>query len=109
MPYGTINKLILKLGFIIHPEKSTLQHSQEITYLGFVFNSKEILVTLTSEKMEKILDSCKSFLKTDRFTKTELFGLTGTLTSTFPGNMSGPLYYQELDKCKTLGLNKRRF
>ena len=52
---GTIKtiKLILKLGFIIHPEKSTLQHSQEIAYLGFVFNSKEILVTPTTEKMEK--------------------------------------------------------
>ena len=62
---GTIKtiKLFLKLGFIIHPEKSSLQPSQEITYLGFVFNSKEILVTLTSEKKGKNLESCKSFFK----------------------------------------------
>ena len=62
---GTIKtiKLFLKLGFIIHPEKSSLQPSQEITYLGFVFNSKEMSVTLTSEKREKILESCKKFLK----------------------------------------------
>ena len=47
---GTIKtiKLFLKVGFIIHPEKTSLQPSQEITYLGFVFNSKEVLVTLTS-------------------------------------------------------------
>ena len=58
---GTIKtiKLFLKLGFIIHSEKSPLQSSHEITYLGFVFNSKEMLVTLTSEKRKKILDSCK--------------------------------------------------
>ena len=51
---GTIKtiKLFLKLGFIIHPEKSFLQPSQEITYLGFVFNSKKMLVTLTSKKGE---------------------------------------------------------
>ena len=41
-------QLFLKVGFIIHPEKTSLQPSQEITYLGFVFNSKEVLVTLTS-------------------------------------------------------------
>ena len=64
---GTIKtiKLFLKLGFIIHPEKSSLQPSQEITYLGFVFNAKEKLVTLTSEKREKILESCKRFFKKD--------------------------------------------
>ena len=61
---GTVKtmKLFLELGFIIHPEKSSLQPSQEITYLGFVFNSKEKLVTLTSDKREKFFESCKSFL-----------------------------------------------
>ena len=77
--------LFLKLGFIIHPEKSSLQPSQETTYLGFVFNSKEMSVTLTSEKREKILESCKSFFKKDSFTLRELSSLIGTLTSTFPG------------------------
>ena len=62
---GTIKtiKLFLKLGFIIHPEKSSLQPSQEITYLGFVFNSKEMLVTLTSEKRAKLLSLAKVFQK----------------------------------------------
>ena len=107
---GTIKtiKLFLKLGFIIHPENSSLQPSQEITYLGFVFNSKEMLVTLTSEKREKILESCKSFFKKDSFTIRELSSLIGTLTSTFPGKNYGLLYYRELDKCKTLGLEKTK-
>ena len=34
--------------------------------------------------------------------------LIGTLTSTFPGNKFGPLYYRELDKCKTLRLKKAK-
>ena len=49
---GTIKtiKLFLKLGFIIHTEKSSVQPYQEIIYLGFAFNSREVLVTLTGEK-----------------------------------------------------------
>ena len=84
---GTIKtiKLFLKLGFILHPEKSSLQPSLETTYLGFVFNSKEMSVTLNREKREKILESCKSFFKKDSFTLRELSSLIGTLTSIFPG------------------------
>ena len=49
---GTIKtiKLFLKLSFLIPREKSSLQCLQEITYLGFIFNLKKILVTLTCEK-----------------------------------------------------------
>ena len=92
----------------MHPERSSLQSSQEITYLEFVFNSKKMLVTLTSEKKEKIPESYKSFLKKDSFTIRELSSLIGTLTSTFPGNNFEPLYYRELDKWKTLGLKKAK-
>ena len=53
-------KLSLKPSFIICPRKSSLQPSQEITYLGFFFNSKEILVTLNSGKRGKIIGFCKS-------------------------------------------------
>ena len=53
-----------------------------------------MLVTLTGEKWERILESCKSFI--------------GTLTSTFPGNKFGPLYYRKMDKCKILGLKKAK-
>ena len=105
---GTIKtiKLFLKLGFIIHPGKSSLQPRQEMTYLRFVFNSKEMSVTYTSEKRGKSLESCKRFLKKDKFTIRELSSIIGILTSTFPGNKFGLLYHPELDKCKTLRLKK---
>ena len=56
-------KLFLKTDFIIHPEKSSLQHLQEITCLGFVFSSREMSVTLTSEKGKKILSLAKVLFK----------------------------------------------
>ena len=49
----------------------------------------------------------KVFLKKS-FTIRELSSLIETSTSTFPGNKFGPLYYRELDKCKTLGLKKAK-
>ena len=67
-----------------------------------------MLVTLTSEKKEKILESCKSFFKKDSFTIRELSSLVGTFISTFAGNKFGPLCYRELDKYKTLGLKKAK-
>ena len=63
---GTIKtiKLFLKLGFIIHPEKSSLQPSQEMTHLGFVFSSIEMLVThLPVKKGKKFLSLAKVVLK----------------------------------------------
>ena len=53
---GTIKtiKLFLKLGFIIHPEKRSWKPLQQITYLGFVFNPKEMLVTLNQWKNGKV-------------------------------------------------------
>ena len=67
-----------------------------------------MLVTLISEKGEKILESCKRFLEKDSFTIRELSSLIGTLTSTFLGNKFVLRYHQRLDKCKTLE-NKRQF
>ena len=31
-------KMFLQLGFLIHPDKSIVSPSQEITYLGFIFD-----------------------------------------------------------------------
>ena len=84
-----IIKLFLTLSFIIHSEKSSSQPSQEIIYLRFSFISKEVIVTITSEKREKNIESCKGFLKRDSFTIRKLSSLIGTLTSTFPGNKFG--------------------
>ena len=60
------------------------------------------------KKGKKLLSLAKVFFKKDSFTIRELSSLIGTLTSTFPGNKFGSLYYRELDKCKTLGLKKAK-
>ena len=46
-------KLLQSLGFTIDPEKSVLQRTQKLTFLGFVLNSKTMTLTLTDAKKEK--------------------------------------------------------
>ena len=62
---GTVKsiKLFLKLGFIIHPEKSSLQPSQEITYLGFVLIQRKCWLHLPVKIGKKLLSHTKVFLK----------------------------------------------
>ena len=44
------------MGFQVHLDKSNLFPSQEIHFLGFILNSKNMTVTLTEEKQTKIVD-----------------------------------------------------
>jgi len=63
----TVN-VLRKLGFTIHVDKSLLLPTQEITFLGFVFNSISMTITLTSEKKEKIVLLCKEVLSSNKLT-----------------------------------------
>ena len=38
------------LGFTIHPQKSVLKPKQNLIYLGFVTNSKDLTLNFTEEK-----------------------------------------------------------
>ena len=42
--------LLWKLGFTIHPQKSVLVPTQQITFLGFVIDSAKMAATLTEER-----------------------------------------------------------
>ena len=50
--------LFLKLGFILHPEKSVLVPSQSLIFLGFRLDSEAMTVSLTQEKKAKLKLLC---------------------------------------------------
>ena len=43
-------ELLSKLGFIIHPDKSVLEPSHEVVFLGFKLNTLEMTITLTRKQ-----------------------------------------------------------
>ena len=96
------------LGFIIHPEKSVLIPVQEICFLGFILNSKNMTVSLTREKVVNIQTQCSKLIKTKTPAIRFVSEVLGYLVSSFPGVKFGMLYYRsiEVDKNKALTYNK---
>ena len=96
--------LFTKLGFHIHPEKSVFIPSQKLTFLGFVLDAIAMTVTLTEEKLQRILSVCASLLKTQMPTIRQVAEVIGILVSNFPGAQYGPLHYCHLERDKYLAL-----
>ena len=59
--YDTVN-MSGDAGFVIHPDKSVLQPTQLIVYLGFYLNSKDMTEMLKEKKALKLKGGlCKPF------------------------------------------------
>ena len=105
-------KLLISLGFHIHPKKSVTLPSQTIEYLGFIVSSTEMTVRLTEKKINKYVKLCRDFASANKVHKIrDVASLIGKLTSTFPGVQFGPLHYRNLerDKIEALKFNAGDF
>ena len=60
--------LLDKVGFMVHPDKSIIEPSHVLVYLGFVLDSLKMRVLLTQERQRKIIDVCLKLLGADRVT-----------------------------------------
>lgn len=103
--------LFQKLGFVVHPEKSVLEPSQKIKYLGFVIDSQHMTVTPTLERKQKILERCSRLMEEGFSTIRELAQLIGQVVASFQGVKFGPLWYRnmEYDKVNALKQNKGNY
>lgn len=55
--------MLSNFGFVINPDKSVFLETQKLEFLGFILDSKEMSVTLTEHKAQKIVSICSEFLK----------------------------------------------
>lgn len=101
-------KLFDQLGFIVHANKSILKPTQEITYLGFVINSKEMSVKLTDKRKDSLLNFCTE-IASKRFNKIrDVARLIGLMVSSFPAVPLGPLHYRQLELEKSIALKSSK-
>ena len=100
--------LFTRLGFIIQPLESVLQPTQILTFLGFVLNSLNMTVSLTTEKINRINNKCSELLSKVNMTIQELAEVIGLLVSSFPGVLHGPLFYRHLENDKTTALRESK-
>ena len=73
------------LGFTVPPEKSVLIPQQILPYLGFILDSVQMKVTLTEEKMVKIVSQCTSLMNRQSCSIRELAEVISTLVALEPG------------------------
>jgi hypothetical protein len=99
-------RLLEDLGFMISQKKSVLVPTRTIEFLGVVIDSRNMKVTLTGEKTQKIWDKVVEFKKLQTCTIRELARVVGILQATAPANPVAPLYTKVMERVKNEELKK---
>lgn len=102
-----ILRLLLKsLGFTINTEKSVINPTQRIVFLGYLIDSVQFKVFLTEEKIEKILGMSEKVLKSDFPSIREVSSLIGLYSSASCAVLLAPLFHRFLDNDKNEALSQ---
>ena len=103
--------LLRKLQFHLHPTKSVTNPTQKLTFLGFILDSINMIVSPTEGKIQKTIKTCEKLLKKQHPMIYEVAEVIGIIVSNFPGAQYGPLHYRalELDKTKALARSKGNY
>ena len=99
-------ELFTKLGFTIHPEKSVLQPTRRLVFLGFVIDSTSMSISLTAEKTSKLRDTFRALLRKVSPTIRDVAQVTGSMVSVFPAVPYGQLRYRQLEMDKIHALKR---
>ena len=99
--------LLQDLGFIINKEKSHLTPTQQVEYLGFVVNSKTMSLSLSQDKISKIVSHCREVMSAHTNSVRDLASLIGKMSATIQAVFPAPLFYRhlQLDKIASLREN----
>ena len=100
--------LLEELGFTIHPEKSVLEPSHNIKYLGFMVDSSNMSVKLPNDKVQDIKEACSNLIRDDCPTIRRVAQVIGKLIAAMPAMQYGTLHYRILEKEKIQALKSNR-
>ena len=101
-------RVLLALGFTIHPSKSVLDPVQEMEFLGFLVNSNLMSLALTPKKRKKIRLLCEEMRTCRNPSIREVAKLIGNLVATEEAVPLAPLHYRRLETEKTHALKRAR-
>ena len=90
--------LLQVLGFTINWEKSVLQPTQVMEFLGMKIDSQKMEISLPEEKLTALKDLCKQTLKAKTLSVRELASLIGKLYATLPAVSMAPLQIRSLQQ-----------
>ena len=96
------------LGFLVHPDKSVLEPTQQIKFLGFTLDSQNMTISLPEEKKAEIIEECTKLLGTHSPSIRSVARVIGKLIAAFPAIQYGPLHYRSLERDKICSLKENR-
>lgn len=103
---ATTKELLETLGFIVNKEKSCLLPTKECKYLGFIFDSKHMIMRLPDSKKLKVKQLLINFLNTNTCKLRQFARFIGLLISVSPAITYSWLYTKDFERYKYLCLLK---
>jgi hypothetical protein len=90
-------KLVTDLGFIVHEDKSVFVPSKKLQFLSFFIDTEKMIVTLTQEKKDRLVEECQKLISKKQATIREVARVLGLIVSSFSGVDYGQLFYREIE------------
>ena len=104
-----IQKLCRKLdtlGLVVHEEKSVLEPTRDLVFLGFHLNSEIMLITPTQDKKDKFVRAATKVLGTQEVSIREMAGLIGLMVAYSVGVQYGAAHYKQAEREKSQALER---
>ena len=98
--------LVDSLGLTVHPEKSILEPTQCIEFVGFLLNSVNMTIRLAERKCLDIKKQANKLIYTQYVSIREFSKMIGKLVAAEPGVRYAALYYKSLEIDRDLALKK---
>ena len=92
--------LLGEMGFIINHGKSNLTARQIALYIGYVFDTSSMRISLPFEKTSKISDSARAIISPRTCSVRALARIIGLIVSSFRAVLPAKLHYRSLERLK---------
>lgn len=99
-------ELLEYLGFVINYNKSNLEPSQKVDFLGITYDSRKMTLELPEAKKQKILDLLEEFSSGRIVSIRQWSSFVGSINACCPAVKYGRLYTKEFEHVRYLELLK---
>ena len=102
----TLTELFKDLGFKINEQKSVLKPTKNLTFLGYVLNSKSMTVAPTEEKRQKVKNCVRELKVGSKHKIRKVASVLGVLNDVCKATEYGQIYVKRLEIHKINALRK---
>jgi hypothetical protein len=95
MSFQTLH--FLKFAFLSQNYLWQVFPSKKLQFLSFFIDTEKMIVTLTQEKKDRLVEECQKLISKKQATIREVARVLGLIVSSFSGVDYGQLFYREIE------------